>query len=195
MKLTQQQILTVAQSIGADYASFMAFIMTESSGVGFDTVTGKVIIRFELSWFVRKLSDRKISYSLNGATITSKGITFTVSNANQKANWDAFNQAWKIDQTCAMLATSWGMMQVMGFNYSTCGFHTVDDFVTAMRSGELGQIQAAAQFILHNAPLLAALKAKNWKVVAYYYNGAKYAVNHYDTHLETNYNKYLNTKL
>ena len=39
-----------------------------------------------------------------------------------------------IDEECALLATSWGIYQIMGFNYSVAGYRDVEDFVTAMNS-------------------------------------------------------------
>jgi len=193
---TQPSVISaIAKSIGLDYAIFMAFIMTESSGQGFDPATGKIIIRFEASWFLRKLDLFHIPYQatpiytdgtktkIASYIITAAEITFTTSTKDQAANWASFNNAWKISHTCAMLSTSWGAMQVMGFNYAACGFKTVDDMVTAMHT-EVGQITAAASFIQHTPSLLNALKARNYQRSAYFYNGENYRENNYDVTLQ-----------
>jgi hypothetical protein len=53
VKLTIQEITTIAQSINVEYAALMAFISVESGGQGFN-VDGKIIIQFEPSWFKKK---------------------------------------------------------------------------------------------------------------------------------------------
>ena len=48
-------------------------------------------------------------------------------------------KAAEIDEECAMLATSWGMGQCMGFNYKACGYNSVQEFVKAMYKSERNQ--------------------------------------------------------
>lgn len=178
MKLTKQQITEIAASIGVDYASLMAFISIESGGIGFASDTGKIIIQFEPAWF-----KKKAPYAPSGAW-TVNGVE------RQSKEWIAFNDAFAKNPTAALLSTSIGMMQVMGFNYYTCGYHTVNEMWDDFKKGEYQQVQGAAKFIKNTPALWNALKAKNWAKVAYYYNGASYAMNKYDVKLAAAYQKY-----
>ena len=60
-------------------------------------------------------------------------------------------------------------MQVMGFNYSTCGYKSVNAMWDDFKTGEYAQVKGAAQFIKNTPKLHKALKAQNWSMVAYYY--------------------------
>jgi N-acetylmuramidase-like protein len=63
------------------------------------------------------------------------------------------------------------MFQVMGFNYATCGFASVDDFVEQMKAGEQGQLDAFVGFCLTTRGLRKALADKNFVACATAYNG------------------------
>lgn len=178
MKLTKQQISTIAQSIGVGYAELMAFISVESGGLGFAEDTGKIIIQFEPAWF-----RKNAPYTPSGAWSLNKV-------ERQAKEWIAFNDAYKKNPKAALLSTSIGLMQVMGFNYLKAGYKSVNDMWDDFKKGEYQQVQGAANFIKNTPQLWLALKNRNWAKVAYYYNGSNYAVNQYDVKLEKAYNKY-----
>jgi hypothetical protein len=48
----------------------------------------------------------------------------------------------------------------MGFNYSACGYATVDDFVAAMKAGESGQLDAFLGHCKKTPGMVGALQAK-----------------------------------
>lgn len=178
MKLTKEEITEIAGTIGVDYASLMAFISIESGGIGFAADTGKIIIQFEPAWF-----RKKAPYAPSGAWSVN-GVE------KQSREWIAFNDAFSKDPQAALLSTSIGMMQVMGFNYAACGYRTVNAMWDDFKTGEYAQVKGAANFIKNTPALWTALKAKDWARVAYYYNGANYAVNKYDVKLAAAYQKY-----
>lgn len=178
MDLTREQITEIAKSIDVDYASLMAFISVESGGLGFSKATGKIIIQFEPSWF-----RKKAPYAPSGLWSVNKVDV-------QEKEWLAFNNAYSINPTAALLSTSIGLMQVMGFNYYACGYKSVNDMWDDFKKGEYQQVKGAANFIKYNVSLWNALKAKNWAKVAYYYNGSNYAINKYDIKMAAAYKKY-----
>lgn len=181
-KITTDQIKALAASYGIEYAALMAVITVESSGVGFNPPTGKLIIRFEPTWFKRLKADWQ--KDTQHTTWQNTGV------GNQAAQWLAFNNAFASDPDDAMKSTSVGMMQVMGFHYRELGFTTVGAMWDYAKVSEANQVDLGLRFIKSIPALLIALKVKNWKTFAYYYNGENYRVNRYDEHLLTAYNKF-----
>jgi len=198
MNLTKTDITQIANSVGLDYARLMAFISVESGGQGF-TNDGHLIIQFEPVWFHRYLIQFKIAHTYN-VEVDSNGRKKYVIEENgkrivngvegQTSEWIAFNTAFSIHPKAAMLSTSIGMTQIMGFNYRAAGYNSVDEMYDAFKKGEYNHVQAMATFIKNNSHLYTALRNKDWKTCAYYYNGENYAVNHYDSKLAAAYLKY-----
>lgn len=185
MKLTTNEVSEIACGIDVDYASLRAFIAVESGGLGFATDTGKIIIQFEPHWFKK--------YEKTRVTPRDNAKWQLIDNnkvEGQTSEWKAFNAAFSINPQAAMLSTSIGLMQVMGFNHDKCGFKTVNAMWDAFKTGEYAQVKGAATFIKNTPKLHAALKAKDWPKVAYYYNGSNYQVNNYDNKLKAAYLKY-----
>jgi len=177
-KINDTQIAILAASNGWSYAALKALIEVESGGVGFAPDTGKLIIQFEPVWFKRKAPySPSGKWSLNGVE-------------RQHKEWEAFNEAYKINANAAMESASIGMMQVMGFHYKKLGFKTVGEMWDFAKVSEANQVELAIRFIKTNPKLDAAVKNKEWATVAYYYNGPKYKTNNYDNKLANAYLKY-----
>ncbi len=181
MKVTTEEIKAIATKYDIEPAALMAVVEVESSGVGFNPPTGKIIIRFEPSWF------KRLSKQAN-ATITEAWNTTPFEN--QAAQWIKFNNAFSVDQNAALQSTSIGMMQVMGFHYRELGFDSVGAFWDYGKASEANQLELGMRFIKSVPALYTAMKDKNWPVFAYHYNGALYRENNYDTRLLTAYNKH-----
>lgn len=168
-------------------AALLAFIATETGGVGFDPNTGKVMIQFEPAWF-RKLAakPRADTWSRNKVSVQSE-------------EWKAFNSAYTIDPTAAMQATSVGLGQIMGFNYKRLGYATVNSMWDDAKSGIDVQVRQIVTFINSDSKLLTAIMTKDWATVATLYNGAGYKAlakrlgrEPYDITLARNYKKFAN---
>lgn len=97
--------------------------------------------------------------------------------------------AKSLDEECAMMATSWGMGQCMGFNYKACGYNTVKEFVNAMYKSERNQLLAMCNFIKSNQKMYKALQNKDFNTFASIYNGPG-QVEYYGSKLKQVYNKY-----
>ncbi|HVI57355.1 MAG TPA: N-acetylmuramidase domain-containing protein [Luteimonas sp.] len=103
--------------------------------------------------------------------------------------WQRLEAACLLDRTAALQSASWGMFQVMGFNYSYAGFPDVEAFASAQHEGIECQVRAFAHFI-SRPPFLAALRRRNWKQFAAAYNGPGYAANDYDGKMAAAYARY-----
>ena len=105
--------------------------------------------------------------------------------------YDRLNKAKSIDSDCALKSASWGLFQIMGFNFGLAGYENVGDFVSDMSESERFHIQALCNFIVNNPPLYRAMKSRNFQQIALYYNGSNYKINRYDTDLMNIYNTLL----
>ncbi len=112
--------------------------------------------------------------------------------------------AYRLDEEAALKSCSWGKFQIMGENYELCGMPSIQDFVEFICQSEAQQPSLLAQFV-RNKPatyknpknkelgleksLLQAVRDKDWKAIAFNYNGPRYAKNHYDAKLQDAFQK------
>lgn len=108
---------------------------------------------------------------------------------DQKAEKLRLMKAMLLDSTAALMSTSWGRFQIMGFNFALCGFTDVQSFVKAMKQSEKPQLDAFVEYIIHSR-LNDELRDLRWADFARCYNGPLYQKNNYDTKLATAYLKY-----
>lgn len=181
--LTKEQIADLAVSNGYEPAALMAVIDVESSGHGFSSVTGKIIIQFEPSWF-KRLNEDWPKHIVGHFWFKNKV-------ENQTMEWIAFNDAYGIDPDAAMQATSIGMLQVMGFHYKELGFNTVGEMWNYGKESEFNQVDLGLRFIKSKPVLHNALKNKVWPAFAKFYNGEDYKKYNYDNRLAFSYGHYL----
>lgn len=184
--LTEKDIRAIAKKYGLTYPHVKAIIEIESTGHGFwdleqyaDLVP---VINFEAQWF-RRLTKGKYNSSHPDISFSWMDRLFGA------GEWPRFTKASNLDRTAAIMATSWGLMQVMGFNYSVCGFNNAEDFVKAMCQSEKAQLLAGMELI-KNKGLIPALKNEDWTTFAYRYNGEHFRVNDYDNKLRAAFLKH-----
>lgn len=185
--ITNKQIQDLAEANGIEYAALKAVIEVESSGFGFDPMTGKLIIQFERDWFKRQFSE----WRKHQGTWINNGI------GNQKTEWEAFNSAFAINKEAAMLSTSIGLPQIMGFHYQRLGYESVGEMWDFFKFSEYEQVRGLVQFIKTDKRLYKATVEKDWQTFAYIYNGAgykamaeKYKQVPYDIKLAKSYKKW-----
>jgi hypothetical protein len=173
--LTNAQINELAVNNGYEYRVLRSIIKVESGQHGFHPVTGKIIIRFEPSWFKRLCKD--------WAAETTHTAWQSNKAGDQAAEWKAFNSAFAVNADAAMKSTSIGMMQIMGLHYAETGFKKVGEMWDYAKESEYNQVLLAIRWIKTVRPLDLAIKNKDWKKIAYYYNGENYRAFCYDTRL------------
>lgn len=176
--ITKEEYQNLASKFGIPIASIRAIDDVESNSQGFDPETGKIKIQFEPNWF-KKLSKLSLGFwSKNKVDIQSK-------------EWEAFNDAFAKNQNKAMESTSIGRMQVMGLHWKILGFDSVGEMWDFAKKSEANQLELGLRFICKNSDLLKALKSRDWKTVAYLYNGKNYWIKKYNVKLANAEKKYL----
>jgi hypothetical protein len=176
-----------ATALGVEKSVLKAITKVESSGRGF-AKDGKPIILFEAHWFDRYT---KGQYRESHPRISSVKWNRKLYTGTQAGEWDRFTSAEYLNKDAAVLSTSWGLFQIMGFNYRMCGFVSVADFRVAMERDEKEHLLAVIKF-LGAKGLVPELKARDWHGFAQQYNGPGYMKNNYVEKLEKAYNFYAN---
>ena len=100
----------------------------------------------------------------------------------------------KMGSEAALKSASWGMGQVMGFNYNVAGYKTPLRMVQAMVRSEDAQLASMVGFLKANG-LAEKLLKKDWPGFARMYNGPSYWQNHYDVKLAEQYQRFASGSL
>lgn len=190
MALSFGQIATVADSLGLDPCAVKAVIEVESSGSGF-LPDGRVKILFEGHIFWRELLSRNLEpaiYHRKHPTLVYPKWTKIYYSKNPADEWERLDAAMRINKEAALCSASWGLFQIMGFNYAASGFPSVEAFVAGQEKGEEEQLKLFCEFI-RTEKILPYLVRKDWPGFARRYNGPGYAKNKYDTKLAAAYAK------
>lgn len=191
-RLIDEDFIQVAELLGCEPAALKAVQQVETGGRGGFFSPGRPAILFEGHIFWTQLKKRG-----------SNPEDYVKGNENilypkwEKGHYkggigeyDRLEQARKINREAADASASWGMFQIMGFNYAACGEESIESFVRSMCESEFKQLLLTANFIKKNSQMLQALQARDWAVFAKCYNGPAYAQNRYDVKLEAAYQKY-----
>lgn len=190
--LTEADFEAAARSLGPGISPALvhAFAEVESNGrTGFGE-EGLPVIAYEGHRF-RKYTYHKFDNDypyLSYLYVEKAGVKWRHNNANQKTAWATLNAALELDHEAALKSCSWGMFQVMGFNFQTCGYGSVDNFVVAMKAGESRQLEAFVGFCKSLPSLLKSMREKDFAAMAMFYNGEDYG--DYDQRIARAYQKY-----
>jgi hypothetical protein len=101
------------------------------------------------------------------------------------AEYTRLAEAYALSPDDALQSVSWGIAQVMGFNYSPSGYTSAEDYVESSCASEGEQLLAFQNFLLHTG-VAPALAAHDWYSVALHYNGPG-QTSLYASRLATNY--------
>lgn len=96
-------------------------------------------------------------------------------------------KAVELDRDAALMSASWGMFQIMGFNYGRCNFSGIQPFVNYVSRGEPQQLDLFVRFIKSSPGLLSAIRTADFTKFARLYNGSGYAQNGYHTKMRQAY--------
>lgn len=192
-KLDNGLIEKVAESMKLESALLKAVKLVESGNRDGFLPNGKPQILFE-GHVMYKLLCRKIGIkSTNRLSRLHPNIihkNWTRDNyIGGELEWNRLNSAIDIDKEIAFESTSWGMFQIMGFNYKLCGCSNVLEFVNLMCESHESQLTMMCRF-MYNSGCLKYLKAHDWGSFAKKYNGPKYEENCYHIKLEKAYKTY-----
>lgn len=191
--LTIDSIVQAATQLGVSKAHIRTVCDVESKGSGF-LPDGRVKILFERHHFLASLQKRLPASQVQALMVANPDIINStpggyVGNEGEHAR---FQRAYAIDAYSAMYATSYGLFQLMGFNYATCGYNDLVSFYRAMQDTETNQLLAFVQFnkVYQHGVLWTAMKSADWTGYALHYNGSAYQKNQYDTKLSQSFQKF-----
>lgn len=177
------EIAQMARDVAIMPSMLLAIVDKESTGAGF-LPDGRAVILFERHKFYQFTKAKYNEKQAEAWRAENSNVCFPVWTHDAyfggAGEWDRFEAARSMEAEIAMLSTSWGLMQVMGFNYHVCGYDNVQDMVQDMTLNETLQMRAAINFICKQPNLYTAAKNRNFEGVARVYNGAGFKKNNYD---------------
>ena len=183
--ISEEDYIRASKMLDCDVAAIKAFAKVESRGSGFLS-DGRPVILFERHIFNRLLKKK-------GMTCEDKSICATKAGGYLGGSKEhgRLEKAVKIDRDSALQSASWGMFQVVAFNWKLCGYTSLQDFINAAYRSKSDHLNMFVGFIRANRTLLEAVRNKNWDIAARIYNGPGYKKNNYDTKLAAAYDEFV----
>lgn len=169
--LTGAGIQAACDALGVTAPSVWAVLSIETRGVGF-LRSRRPRVLFERHVFHRLTAGR---FDLVRPDLSSPQ---SGAYAGASFEWPRLEAAIALDHDAALMSASWGIGQVMGFNYALAGFANVADMVAAMVRDEDAQLHATAAFVAGSG-LVGALQRRDWTAFARGYNGLDFVRNDY----------------
>lgn len=189
-QLNEQDYQKAADRLGVNKAAVKAVATVESNGGGF-LADGRVKVQFEPHVFYQRLKQAYGQQRADRELAAHPDLVALKPGSYQSVDKEDkdMNRAAGIDRQCALESASWGAFQIMGYHWKTCGYATLQAFINAQYSAA-GQLDTFVLFILADARLVKALKARDWTTFARIYNGPLFAKNAYDTKMASAYKQF-----
>lgn len=190
-RLTDLDFKEMARQLGVEEATLRAVVEVECSSRGGFLSDGRPRILFEGHIFWKRLAARGIDptpLAADNPDILYPRWTRTHYRGG-KGEWERLDRAMGLCEDAAVESASWGLFQIMGFHWKTCGCRSPREFRERMEHSEREQMALAMKF-LEKTGIVKHLKTKDWCTFALRYNGNGYKSNHYDTRLAAAYQKY-----
>lgn len=175
-KLSPAGVARAAQKIGCSVRALRAVLVVEALGAGF-LEDGRPKILFERHVFHRLTQGKHDTTAPRISNAAPGGYE------SPTGEWSKLYVALQLDPEMAVQSASWGIGQVMGFNWQSTGERSLFGFLLAMHHDEDAQLALMAEFIRHNPAMADALRRQDWPAFAEKYNGKGYARNRYDQKL------------
>ena len=189
--IEEQVYEQAAEQLHVEVAAIKAVVEVDTGNRGGFIAEGTPIILFEGHVFWRQLQKRGISPAMyqkgNEDILYPKWTTKYYRRGMEE--YARLERARIIHREAADASASWGLVQIMGFNYAICGCKTITEFVDLMSVNEASQLDLFVRFIKGNK-WDVYLRNKDWVSFACRYNGPGYAQNKYDKKLAVAYEKY-----
>lgn len=179
---TREGILTVLDALNVKLPQLLAVVTVETSGCGC-LADRRPIILFERHIF-SKLTDGRFDAEHPSISNRTPG-----GYSHGSAEYNRLAEAVQLDRTAALKSASWGLGQVMGFNFDKAGYESVETMVQKNMESEDEQLMAMAKF-LKASGLDRPLAAQDWASFARGYNGPDFARNLYDAKLAAAFQRY-----
>ena len=193
-KLTDARIAEIARENGIHPAALLAVKLVESGIKSGFLDSGKPQILFEGHMFYKYLKANVKSLDINKLCAQYPNIVYPKWDKSKylggEKEWTRLEQARQINVKYANYSASWGMFQVMGFNYKSCGCESISEFVEKMSESQEQQLRLTLNFFKHSN-LIVPLQKRQWAIFAKGYNGPSFAKNRYHTKLQAAYSNYI----
>ena len=191
-EITEKDYERAAKELDVDVATIKAIASVEASGRGFEG-NRRPRCLFEGHIFWSRLKKCSMNPELFLGEYT--GIIYPKWDKSKylggEKEWNRLEEAWGIKDKAALESASYGLFQIMGFNYSACGCENVFEMVSRMFKSEGEQLMLFCKFC-QSLGLEKYLREHDWAGFARRYNGPEYAKNEYDIKLASAFKKYSN---
>lgn len=189
-KLDNIDLPTVGRLIGVGEDPIHAILDVETSGSGFDSLNRPKML-FEPHVFHRLLKGAGETSKL--ASAVAQDIAYPKWGAlpYPRDSYSRLEKAYDLHPVFALQSASWGLGQIMGFNFALAGYKSAEAMVNEFIMDEEYQLKAMIRFVISaglDDDLRALNKAENRvdmliaaRGFARGYNGAGFAANKYDT--------------
>ncbi len=141
-----------AAAHGLSTRSALAVFSVESRQA-YDPATGLLIIRYEPHIF-RRRSGREVRWERGG----------------QRQEWANFARAYEVNKDAALASCSYGLPQLMGFNWEVTAHPSPRDMVLAFQRSCEEQVAGFFGFVRANN-LLRFIETEDWRAFTRVYNG------------------------
>jgi hypothetical protein len=143
------------------------------------------LILFEAHWFSKLMGAR---YDRAHPNLSSPSWDKSLYRGGAR-EYDRLHAAIALDRSAALKSASWGMFQIMGFNYALVGYKSVAEYVLAMCNSAGAHLRAFVRFVQAKG-LQPVLRRHNFARFAYRYNGDGYRQNAYDEQMLLAYKRF-----
>ncbi|NCR59451.1 MAG: N-acetylmuramidase family protein [Microcystis aeruginosa LL13-06] len=187
--LSDQDYKDLSSEFDLEIPMIRAVMEVESAGSGFllsEPAPARPKILFEAHWFYQ-LTPKPVSQTRPDLSSPTWNKSLYKGGS---AEWGRLLDAMQFDEIQALKSASYGLGQVMGFNYTVAGCSSIKQFIQENFAGEYWQARHMMNFIVNNG-LKDELKRQDWAGFALGYNGSGYRANRYDTKLANAYHRSL----
>lgn len=163
--------------LGVEQAALWAILDVETQGCGYFK-DGRTVILYERHIFSRLT---KGAYDRGFPDLSNP----TPGGYGKGGAWQyqRLSDAMSLDYKNALLSASWGIGQIMGFNFGIAGYPSAEAMAQAFANTEDSQVFAMALFIKSKG-IAGHLINYDWAAFARIYNGPSFAKNAYDIKLQ-----------
>jgi len=179
---TREGILAVLDALNVKLPQLLAVVTVETSGCGCFSDRRPAIL-FERHIFSKQTGGRFDAEHPDISNRSPGGYTHSSGEYNRLA------KAVELDRPAALKSASWGLGQIMGFNFDKAGYDSVETMVQKSIESEDEQLLAMANF-LKATGLDRPLAAQDWASFARGYNGPDFARNLYDAKLAAAFQRF-----
>lgn len=181
--LTDDDYKQAADALGCEVTAIKAVVKIESDGTGY-LPDGSLKILFEAHIFHRFTKGR---FDKSHPNLSSPKWNRKLYKGGVR-EWERMTEAMKLDKAAALMSASYGMFQIMGFNFALCGVTSVEEFIEVTGKSERGQLDTFVAFVKAQH-LDDELQRKDWAGFARIYNGPGFKTNRYDEKMALAYAK------